>query len=77
MRNDDYDDRLTSLIERRVEHSKRCSETSPVSRLKVFEVITEESYPFTPSPSVKKRLSKLVIDEGLRLKVKFSESPWL
>lgn len=77
VRNDDYDDRLTSLIERRVEHSKRCSETSPVSRLKVFEVITEESYPFTPSPSVKQRLSKLVIDEGLRLKVKFSESPWL
>lgn len=70
-----YDDNLTSLIEKRLERSKRCLGTPPVSRLKVFEIITEKTYPFTPSPSVKQRLSKLV-DEGLQLKVKFSETPW-
>jgi len=70
-----YDDNLTSLIERRLEHSKRCSATPPVSRLKVLEVITEETYPFTPTPSVKQRLCKLA-DEGLQLKVKFSEASW-
>jgi F-box-like len=74
--NTDYDDNLTSLIEKRLDHSKRClTGILPISRLKVFEVITEKTYPFTPSPSVKQRLSKLAA-EGLRLEVKFSETPW-
>ncbi|KAF8814589.1 hypothetical protein BYT27DRAFT_7206045 [Phlegmacium glaucopus] len=73
--NSNYDDNLTALIEKRLEHSKRCSGNLLVSPLKVFEVITEETYPFTSTPSVKPRLSKLA-DEGLQLKVKFSETSW-
>ena len=69
---DNYDDKLTSLIERRLEHSKRCPGTP---RLKVFEAILDQTYPSTPTLDIRQRLSR-VADEGLQLKVKISETPW-